>query len=61
MRAIDDQIKPLQDEYVALGKKRDDAVETIKQLRKDRDEVVCSFLTLQVMICSTCCMSTTIA
>lgn len=39
VRAIDDQIKPLQDEYVALGKKRDEAVETIKQLRKDRDEV----------------------
>lgn len=43
VRAIDDQIKPLQDEYVALGKKRDEAVEIIKQLRKDRDEVVCSF------------------
>lgn len=39
VKAIDDQIKPLQDEYTALGKKRDDAVETNRQLRKDRDEM----------------------
>lgn len=43
VKAIDKDILSLQDELTAITEKRDKARESIQQLRKQRDDGVCSF------------------